>query len=90
MGEKTQPVGVHSFQDKFELYSHGKYPTTPAKTGRVICKGDNKVTLSKEEHNTYKWGVRNMLYMMRCSRTDILNVVSWMFDGDELYNGVIY
>ena len=54
MGEKTQPVGVHSFQDKFELYSHGKYPTTPAKTGRVICKGDNKVTLSKEEHNTYK------------------------------------
>ena len=45
----TQPVMVQSFQEKLELYAHGKDPMTPDDTCKVLSKGRNKVTLSKEE-----------------------------------------
>ena len=52
-----------------------KIQTAPSKIGKVLSKGDNKVTLSKEEHNNYRSGVGNILHMMHCSRPGILNPV---------------
>ena len=71
----TQPVMVQSFQDEFELNAHGKYPMTPSEPGKLLSKGENKVTVSKEEQKTYISGVGKILRMMRWSRPDILNSV---------------
>ena len=66
---------VQSFQGKFELYAHGRYPMTPVKPGKLIIKVENKVTVSKEEQNIYRSGVGKMLHMMRWLIPDIINVV---------------
>ena len=71
----TKPAMVKSFQDELKLYTHGKVPMTQAETRKVLSKGDNKVSLSKEDQNTYILGVGKMLHMMRWSRPDILNTV---------------
>ena len=66
---------VKSFQDEFKLDTHGKEPITPSKTGKALSKGENKVTVSKEEHKSYISVVRKMFHTMRWSRLDILNSV---------------
>ena len=71
----TQPVMVQSFQDEFELNAHGKYPMTPSEPGKLLSKGENKVTVSKEEQKTYISGVGKMLHMIHWSRPDILNPI---------------
>ena len=48
----TQQVMVQIFQDEFELYAHGKDPTTPSKPSKVISEVENKSTLSKGDQNT--------------------------------------
>ena len=71
----TQPVMVQSLQDEFKLYTHGKNPMTPDKTGKVLSKGENKVSVSKEEQKTYISGIGKMLHMMKWSIPDILNSI---------------
>ena len=39
---------IQGFQDEFELDAHGKDPMTTSKPFKVLSKGYNKVTLSKE------------------------------------------
>ena len=43
---------IQSFQDEFELYAHRKDPMTPDEPGKVLSKGENKDTVSKEEQKT--------------------------------------
>ena len=58
-----------------ELDTHVKYPMTPDKPGKVLIKGQNKITVFKEEQKIYISGVGKMLHMMHWSRPDILNAI---------------
>ena len=64
MGETHTARNGTNFKGKFKLDTYGKDPMTPAKPGKVIIKGGNKVTVSKEDHHTYRLGVGKMLHMM--------------------------
>ena len=48
---------VHSFQYDFELDAHVKDSRTQYKPGKLLLKGENKVTVSNEDQKTYISGV---------------------------------
>ena len=71
----TQPVIVKSFQDELKLDARVKYPMTSSEPGKVLSKGYNKVSVSKEEQTTYRSAIGKMLRMMLWSIPDIISDV---------------
>ena len=62
----------------------------PAKPVNVLSKGDNKISVSKEEQNNYRSGVWKDVTYDALVNTRYSKFCLWMFDYDDFYNEITY
>ena len=78
----TQPVLIQSLEDEFEIPKDTP-KHLPAPLGKDLLSDGER--LSPKDEKIYQSGVGKLLFLMRYSRPDILNVVrelsKWMTEG---------
>jgi len=83
----TQPVLIQSLQDEFNIPSKTS-KHLPAPPGKELLQEGEPLT--EEEYKIYRSGVGKLLFLMRYSRPDILNITrelsKWMTDGATIHH----
>ena len=87
MAKLNQTVLIQSFEDDFKIPS--KTPKhLPAPPGKDLLSDGDRLTTAEEK--THRSGVGKLLFLMRHSLPDMLNVVRelsrWMTDGSTVHH----